>query len=257
MAIVVIVSGVVRYAFIRTIRCPNCDVRFGLQNYGSLLYHHPWPSRRCWNCGADMIKAERANLERAKSNQTDPPSSSRTERSSGRSIEREQMNHFGTLPRLAVALVVAFAFASPALAAINATFKFVDHNMGAGDREFGLAAMDQDGKQVAVLESLDDQGKVAGVTFLTKDQWHKFLAAWREAETALANQSETYAPETWQYIDDAGTTASILLTPFASLSFDIRQAGAGVCIFDVAKDQMPEFDKALAKITEGFDGGHG
>ncbi len=53
-------ASLARFAYIRTIRCPNCNVRFGMRNYGGWFYHTPWPKRQCWNCGADMLEIERA-----------------------------------------------------------------------------------------------------------------------------------------------------------------------------------------------------
>jgi DNA-directed RNA polymerase subunit RPC12/RpoP len=50
-----------RFAYVRTIRCPNCSVRFGIRNYMSGIMGHPWPNKRCWKCGADMDDAERKN----------------------------------------------------------------------------------------------------------------------------------------------------------------------------------------------------
>lgn len=55
-----VIAGIARYAYIRTIRCPNCHVRFGLRNYVRPPFRSPWPQRRCWNCGADMLETERA-----------------------------------------------------------------------------------------------------------------------------------------------------------------------------------------------------
>ena len=66
MAVVVVVSSLARHAYVRTIRCPNCAVRFGFRNYMTGLFAHPWPRRRCWKCGVDMVETERSKLERLK-----------------------------------------------------------------------------------------------------------------------------------------------------------------------------------------------
>lgn len=66
MIFVAVVSSLARYAYIRTVRCPNCDVRFGFRNYMTGLLVHPWPRRRCWNCGVDMVEAEQSKRKRLK-----------------------------------------------------------------------------------------------------------------------------------------------------------------------------------------------
>lgn len=46
------------YAFIRTIRCPNCGIRFGSKMYTNGFVRFPWPRKECWNCGANMSEVE-------------------------------------------------------------------------------------------------------------------------------------------------------------------------------------------------------
>ena len=46
------------FAYVRTLRCPNCGVRFGPKMYSTGFVHHPWPRKECWNCGANMPEIE-------------------------------------------------------------------------------------------------------------------------------------------------------------------------------------------------------
>jgi DNA-directed RNA polymerase subunit RPC12/RpoP len=60
-------AAAARFAYVRTIRCPNCGVRFRWRNYMSGSIGHPWPNRKCWNCGADMVEVQEANRARTNS----------------------------------------------------------------------------------------------------------------------------------------------------------------------------------------------
>jgi hypothetical protein len=58
------------YVYLRTLRCPNCLIRFGPKMYRSGLMNLPWPRKDFWNCGAHLSKAQ----EEA---HTSPPSEKR------------------------------------------------------------------------------------------------------------------------------------------------------------------------------------
>jgi hypothetical protein len=47
------------YVYLRTLRCPNCLIRFGPKMYRPGLIHLPWPRKDCWNCGVDLGEAEK------------------------------------------------------------------------------------------------------------------------------------------------------------------------------------------------------
>jgi len=42
------------YLYLRTLRCPGCQTRFGPKMYKSGLLHLPWPRDDCWHCGTDL-----------------------------------------------------------------------------------------------------------------------------------------------------------------------------------------------------------
>jgi hypothetical protein len=58
MVLILATANGLFFAYARTLRCPNCGVRFGPKMYSTGFVHHPWPRKECWNCGANMPEIE-------------------------------------------------------------------------------------------------------------------------------------------------------------------------------------------------------
>ena len=46
------------FTYLRTLRCPNCGIRFGSKMFATGFVQRPWPRAECWNCGAHMSEVE-------------------------------------------------------------------------------------------------------------------------------------------------------------------------------------------------------
>jgi|HubBroStandDraft_6_1064221.scaffolds.fasta_scaffold637754_2 hypothetical protein len=152
---------------------------------------------------------------------------------------------------LAAGLSVSAACADPV---VQQSFKFIDHSIGMGDRPCGLTVLGDNGKEIATLVALDTRGKVTGVSFLSTDEWKKFLVVWDEAKVALAGGVETkhFDPQIWDYTDSTQTELSIQLTYLGLLRVNIRELGSRTCTFDIQSGQVSAFDAAVAKISARF-----
>ncbi len=154
-------------------------------------------------------------------------------------------------PMLAGAQIISAVHADPVL---QQTFKFVDDNMGAGERPFSLSVGRDGGSEFAVLASADDHGNAVVVTFATLAEWQKFLGAWNKGKAALTASagSQDYVPQVWDYTDSSQTKVSILLGAFDSLDFNISTPSGAFSMFSVARTQVPQVDDALTKVGAHF-----
>ncbi len=72
-ALLVLGNGLL-YVYLRTLRCPNCLIRFGPKMYRPGLIHLPWPRKDCWNCGVNLSEAqEEARINPSSEKRAPPP----------------------------------------------------------------------------------------------------------------------------------------------------------------------------------------
>jgi hypothetical protein len=154
---------------------------------------------------------------------------------------------------LIAATAVLMGVAANAAPVIQQHFDFVDRNFGAGDRRFALLVMRDGNREMASLVALDDNGKNVFVSFLTPLEWRRFLGSWQLARAALEANNQTMTP--WSYEDSSKTSLNMMMNMYGQLGCDIETSGAVVSMFDLTKEQVPEFDAALAKISAHFDTG--
>ena len=60
--IALVAFALAQRAYLRTLRCPNCGVRFDQRMFKTGIWYHSWPRRTCWNCGIDMSEFERQRI---------------------------------------------------------------------------------------------------------------------------------------------------------------------------------------------------
>jgi hypothetical protein len=159
-----------------------------------------------------------------------------------------KVTRFGRAAIVAFALIGTAAHADPV---IQEHFNFVDHNFGFGDRPFALSVMRDGNQELAGFVALDDKGKPVVVTFTTPEEWQRFLGVWRQAKVALEANDQTM--QVWSYTDSAQTKLSMMMNIYGHLGLDIEQSGAAVSMFDLTKEQVPDFEAALTKISAHFD----
>ena len=151
---------------------------------------------------------------------------------------------------VAFALIPTAAHADPV---VQEQFNFVDHNFGAGDRPFAFSVVRDGNQEFAGFIALDDKGKNVVVTFTTAEEWQRFLGVWRQAKAALEAHDQTI--QLWSYTDSAQTKVGMMMNIYGHLGLDIEQSDAVVSMFDLTKEQVPDFDAALTKISAHFDSG--
>ena len=157
--------------------------------------------------------------------------------------------------KILIAVLLLAPVAARADDVVQESFKFVDHNMGAGDLPYALSVMRIGNTETAALLAPDDKGKVASVTFTSPEEWNSFIAEWQKAKDALASQGPFDPTKVWSYTDSEKTKLIFFLDAFSSLSFGIIQKGMGNSSFAIEKDQVPDFDAALAKVSAHFKSG--